>query len=294
MEHRLLLVAAILLCLSIPRAYSQDVGLDFYDNLAALPYLYPHIEARYVSSYDRTGGNDDGFRGTYSALYLDKNGEQVIFDEDGPGCVYNLCFTDIGGETSPLRWGTIKFYFDSEPTPRVSVEANDLFSGRIAPFVFPLVTHNYISSGAYSCSLPFPFARHLKVTTEKRVGFYNMYYHLYKDKQVTSWSGKEDYGRLISLFERCGSDPKRTVPVELIRKHVSLPKRRGRDKLEPAVLLSRKGGGTIQAIKINPLFPPDEYALNHIFLRITWDDQQKAAVNVPIGPFFGSDRKSVV
>ena len=75
---------------------AQPAGVDFYENLEQLPYLHANVLSRYVSSYDRSGGNDDGFRGTYSALYVDDNGEHVIFDEKGPGCVYNLWFTGSG------------------------------------------------------------------------------------------------------------------------------------------------------------------------------------------------------
>ena len=53
--------------------------------MAALPYLYSNADSYYISSFDRSGGNDDGFRGTYSQLYVDDNGEHVIFDEEGPG-----------------------------------------------------------------------------------------------------------------------------------------------------------------------------------------------------------------
>lgn len=272
----------------ISTARSQHVGLDFYDHLADLPYIYSNDEARYISSYDRTGGNDDGFRGTYSALYVDDNGEHVIFEEDGPGCIYNIWFTDLGGPTSPLRWGTLRFYFDKERKARIEIDPNDFFSGRTAPFLSPLVTYNYISSGGYGGSVPFPFAKHLKITTEKRVGFYNIYYHLYKGKEVNSWTGEEDYSRLVSRFQRSGSDPKAPTTVDVVRKRISLPKRQRRDKIEPAVLLSHQGGGVIQAIKINPLFPPEQYTLNHVFLRMTWDGQKKPAVDAPIGPFFGS------
>ena len=58
---------------------AQPVGLEFYDDLSSLPYIYPNVESYYLSSYDRTGGNDDGFRGTYSQLYIDDKGEHVIF-----------------------------------------------------------------------------------------------------------------------------------------------------------------------------------------------------------------------
>lgn len=75
---------------------AQPVGLEFYDDLSLLPYIYSNAESYYLSSYDRTGGNDDGFRGTYSQLYIDDKGEHVIFEEDGPGCIYNFWFTGNG------------------------------------------------------------------------------------------------------------------------------------------------------------------------------------------------------
>ena len=42
------------------------------------PRLRTDVQAHYLSSYDRSGGNDDGFDGTYSALYVDGRGEHVI------------------------------------------------------------------------------------------------------------------------------------------------------------------------------------------------------------------------
>jgi len=54
----------------------QSVGVGFYEDLEELPRLYENVQSYYLSSYDRTGGNDDGFRGTYSQLYIEENGEQ--------------------------------------------------------------------------------------------------------------------------------------------------------------------------------------------------------------------------
>ena len=184
---------------------AQPIGLEFYDDLSLLPYIYPNVESYYLSSYDRTGGNDDGFRGTYSQLYIDDRGEHVIFDEKGPGCVYNFWFTGSGYD---LHWGRIKFYFDGEEKPRIEYEARELFSGLHQPFVYPLVTHSRISSGGFSSSAPLTFAKHLKITTERTVGFYNIYYQLYKGLSLESWSAKQDFAQLINLFQRCGSDPK--------------------------------------------------------------------------------------
>ena len=42
-----------------------------------------------VSSYDRTGGNDDGFSGKYS--FIRKEGDAlVIADLKGPGVIYRI------------------------------------------------------------------------------------------------------------------------------------------------------------------------------------------------------------
>jgi len=105
------------LCLSMSGSlvHAGAVGPAFYENLSELPQIYSGVESYYLSSYDRTGGNDDGFRGTYSQLYVDQAGEHVIFDADGPGCIYNFWFTGTGME---LHWGKLKFYFDGEEKPR--------------------------------------------------------------------------------------------------------------------------------------------------------------------------------
>jgi hypothetical protein len=265
--------------------HAQPAGPKFYDDLSLLPYIYPNVESFYLSSYDRTGGNDDGFRGTYSQLYVDDKGEHVIFEQEGPGCIYNLWFTGSGRS---LHWGKIRFYFDREKAPLIEHQAAEFFSGVHQPFVYPLVTHSFISSGGFSCSVPISFDKHLKITTEKTAGFYNIYYQLYKDVTLESWTSEQSCSKLINLFERCGSDPKPiTEKIELVRKTVALtPATRG--KTPETELFSLNKEGTIQHIKINPLYKPDSYSLNHIFLRIFYDNQTQPVVDVPIGPFFGS------
>ncbi len=264
---------------------AQPVGLAFYDDLSLLPNLYPNVRSCYISSYDRTGGNDDGFRGTFSQLYVDDRGEHVIFDANGPGCIYNLWFT---GDNRRLQWGKIRFYFDGEQAARFECEAEELFSGQRAPFVYPLVTHAFLSSGGYSCSTPLPFADRLRITTEKTVGFYNIYYQLYTGVSVKSWTPEQDFSKLVNLFERCGSGlGPAGAKIRIARSTVSLAAA-GRGRTPEAELLSLNREGTIQYVKINPLFEPDAYGLNHVFLRIFYDRRDTASVDVPIGPFFGS------
>ncbi len=83
-------IAAVLLLAGTapPRVVEAQVprpGLDTLARFERYPLLVPDAQAHYLSSHDRTGGNDDGFDGTYSALYVDARGENVIFDVKGPG-----------------------------------------------------------------------------------------------------------------------------------------------------------------------------------------------------------------
>ena len=77
-------------------------GLETLADIDTLPIWTPGVRAQYVSSHDRTGGNNDGFSGKYSALYVDENGEHVIFEHEGPGCVYTFWFTGPAGGHSKL------------------------------------------------------------------------------------------------------------------------------------------------------------------------------------------------
>ena len=284
--RRMSKIFLIVVVMSVSVAEAQYVGLDFYDNLSDMARLSDDAESYYISSYDRTGGNNDGFTGKYSALYVDDNGEHVLFEEDSPGCIYNFWFT---GNRKRPDCGKIRFYFDGEKEPRIDITADDIFTGLTPPFVYPLATHADISSGGVSCSMPIPFAKSLKVTTEKRVGFYNMYYQLYKDKKFSSWTGKEDYSFLKNIFESCGKDPKQRPAVQIARKTVTLALRSNSEKFgKKTEIFSTEQGGTIQHIKINPLFPIDIHTLNKTYIIITFDGQEEPSVNVPLGPFFGS------
>ncbi len=64
-------------------------GLPSMRQIEALPLLFPNgTVTKQFSSYDPTGGNGDGnFKSSYTK-YIDDNGEFVIFDASGPGCLY--------------------------------------------------------------------------------------------------------------------------------------------------------------------------------------------------------------
>ncbi len=264
--------------LYVAPVFSQIAGMDFYKNLHLLPYIDFNTKVQYLSSYDPTGGNDDGFNGTYSALYIDDNGEHVLFDQKGPGCVYNLFFTgDIDAN--------LKFYFDGEKDPRFNGCIESYFQGNWEPFVYPLVYHLYQSTGGYSAAVPIEFEKHLKITTDERINFYNIYSQTYKEGTIVSFNDKKDLQYIHTLFKQCGYDPSNAKADTVIAQIIDLD---GMELNHSVDLLSLQEEGTVQYIKFNPLFEPDMFELNHIYLQVTYDGKDTPAIYAPVGPFFGS------
>src|ERR1700733_8868041 len=131
MKRFIILVSCSIL---VYKSYAQITLLSelksFYD-ISTLPlYRTGTIEAQ-TSSYDRTGGNDDGFSGTYSFVRKTPDSNLVIFDQKGPGVV-NRIWTETATKD------TMDFYIDDNSRPTLSISYMDLFSGKIFPFVAPL------------------------------------------------------------------------------------------------------------------------------------------------------------
>jgi hypothetical protein len=57
-----------------PTVDSAAIGIDELARLDLLPRLKRSVAAGLISSYDRSGGNDDGFSGKYSFLRKEEGG----------------------------------------------------------------------------------------------------------------------------------------------------------------------------------------------------------------------------
>lgn len=234
----------------------------------AWPRIVPGIEARAFTSHDRTGGNDDGFAGTYSELY-EENGEHVIFDAYGPGVLRTLWFTsDVDGD-GPLPEKMVRFYFDDEPKPRFAIDANALFAGKTAPFFAPLVADNQSSSGGFASWVPLVYRRRLVITTEVRAGFYQAFYDtLPPDWDVESTRAGAGADPLTARFAETDFS---TQPLEVV-------------PLDHAL----SGAGTIDVLRFEPSVPPTKAELQSARIRIWFDGAVDPQVDVPLGTFFGS------
>ena len=73
-----------------------------------------------VSSYDRTGANDDFRR-------MEVGETLTVFEEAGPGVITHLWFTIASGEKFHLKKLVLRMYWDNESTPSVEAPIGDFF-----------------------------------------------------------------------------------------------------------------------------------------------------------------------
>ena len=242
--------------------------VPFYE---AWPCIVPGVESRSFSSFDRKGGDDDGFFGTYSSLYTDVHGHFVIFDALGPGRLDTLWFTTSYAPLPPLGLGAIRLYLDDAPAPVVTIDANDLFRGDVAPFLTPLVANNHVSSGGFVSWLPVPFARRLVITTENKPSFYFAAYERFPPdwRVVSSFPGSEAAALATRFREALEDRPPvdaETVPLDT----------------------TREGSGVVELLRFTPRAPLAGGGTAGGRIRIWWDGEAEPSVDCPIGDFFGT------
>ncbi|AKV01208.1 hypothetical protein AKJ09_07871 [Labilithrix luteola] len=249
----------------VPPPY--DVG----STAAALehwPDIVPGIETRAFTSFDRRGGNDDGFAGTWSELYEDDRAEHVIFDAAGPGVLRTLWFTSKVDGNGPLALGQVRFYFDGESEPRIAIDADALFAPGGSPFVAPLVAGNQLTSGGFASWAPLPYRGRLRITTERRAGFYAAHYETFPpDWNVDSYVARTEDAKLVDAFEATGPS---ALPLD-----------------DVALDTTVTGAGEIDVLRFEPTTPLDADP-RAARLRITFDRAAKPQVDVPLPAFFGS------
>ncbi|MFC7345023.1 glycoside hydrolase family 172 protein [Saccharopolyspora griseoalba] len=147
------------------------VGWEAYRDIGAMPQLRGGEQSRQFSSYDRTGGNDDGFNGTYSCLSETERG-CVIAEHTGPGEISSIWSTrEPLGDVSAT--GNIVVELDG----RVVLDAPlvDVVSGRVGgPFEWPLVGNAEDAVGGVVIKVPMPYRESMRVTVTNNPHFYHV------------------------------------------------------------------------------------------------------------------------
>ena len=267
-------MAIILACGLAVKAQTELPLEDLY-KIGELARMRPFVKVASFSSYDRTGGNDDGFSGKYSFLRKE-DGALVIAEMNGPGVITRF-------HTPTPTDDLVEFFFDGERTPRLVVPFRKLFSGDQYPFLSPLVGHG---GGGYFSYVPLQFQKSCKIrgTAPPKLQFYQLNYALYAPgTKVTTFDAKDEKFR--ASVERIRHELDAKVDVT---RGVSGVERRELT-LQPGgsvTLFDRLGPGRVAGIK---LIPASRFAGagQRYLLRAIWDGEKQPAILCPVGDFFG-------
>lgn len=254
--------------------------LQTLNSFASLPRYQTNTYVAQTSSYDTTGGNDDGFSGKYSLIRRNSDSTIVIFDQKGPGVITRMW-------TPTPSADTLDFYIDDTETKSFSICYYDLFSGNVFPFILPLCGNQL---GGYYSYMPIPYSLSCKIVFRgKRTQFHQIQYKKFTDdRKVKPFSLNLSYEekQLLDNLKRTWNnaspsfDQQYSIRPKVIRKTIHL---------SPGLttnLLSLRQGGRILGIELeNP--SAFESLQKNIDIKITWDLEKVPAVYCPVSDFFG-------
>ena len=127
--------------------------------LNSLTEPHDYVQKR-VSSYDRSGGNDD-FRTIAPGETL------TVMDEAGPGMITHIWFTFSSDEMYHLKKLVIRMYWDGEATPSVEAPIGDFFGlGLGEYFNFESLPLSAAPNHGVNAFFPMPFQKHARITIE--------------------------------------------------------------------------------------------------------------------------------
>lgn len=283
------------------------VGASAFTNLAELPFLREGVETRQFSAYDRAGDNYDH---EYFPLYVEPDGECVIFDAMGPGCLYrhhmNLWYPWQGKE---IHQGIrIRYYFDGERQPRIDMDVSTFFSpqnplglfreplgvdggNRFRLLYYPMVFRQRLKVALSAepggpGSAQIPWEGRYEAMPQRRSHWYQYTYHLFcEDPGLPSWTPESAAAPWSSHWEksRLGQNPMSAIsgPSESAAQVVAAGQR--------ARIWHRSGPGAITGLRLT-LTPLRDDELFTTRLRITFDGRAEPQVEAPLGCFFGAYR----
>lgn len=242
------------------RALPKESYASTLLSVEQLPRFRPVAQVGAFTTYDRSGGNDDGFSGKHS--YLRKEGDaRILAEVEGAGAITRIHMPEPSD--APLE-----FYFDGETTPSLILPFEQIFTDNKPPFVKPLTGH---ALGGYYSYVPIEFSKSIKIATRsERLKFYQINYVVYRP------------GVPARTFEvgRTFTSPSVEATGATARGEVSLAP--GRSE----TLWERSKPGRITSLKLGPssAFAGKE---RDILLRVYWDGSSQPAINVPVGDLFG-------
>jgi len=267
--------------LAVAAAQAPLISVDTLSRLDLLPTLRTGYRVGAVTSYDRTGGNDDGFSGTYSFVRKEGN-DLVLADLKGPGCITRL-------HTPTPTNDLLEFYLDGETTPRITMPFRQYFTGEHTPFVAPLVA---MAGGGCYTYVPIPYAKSCKVLLRApKIRFYDLNYVQYPaGTKVESYRegsvSKASIARAAAALAGSPAENRAQFNQPPGSKLLTLKFDAIVSPGKATTIFETKKGGRIASFRIGPAsaFAGRE---RDLLLRVTWDGEKAPSILLPLGDFFG-------
>ncbi len=287
-ELRLFLVGLLMLAVVSIQAYEPTGSLEELYDLSHLARVRPDARCRMFSSYDRTGGNNDGFAGTYSKL-REENGDSVIAEMEGAGCINRIWFTHSVKLSNGLldRQGEhVRIYLDRSDEPVVDEPLEQLFSGELESFPRPLVGS---ALGGYYCYVPIPYRNGCKIVVEGvGVRFYQVTYTQFANAtEVESFSPdlsperREQLRQAVDAWSSPGDGQALGLDgCDILETTVN---RRGN---APVDIDLPKGPHVIRGVQLE-LDQDSGNPLEAERIEFAWDGHESPGVDLPLSLFFG-------
>ena len=292
-------------------------GPSLIDNFQPdwLPFLRTGMETHQFCSYDRAGDNYDW---EYFPLYMDTNGECVIFDAMGPGCLYRHHMNIWHG--TPIYKGIrIRYYFDNETTPRIDMDVSTFFSTNnpLGIFQEPLA-----HDGGNRFRLlyhPMFFNKRLKVCLSALPGgpgvvsspwegraknipdgknrshwhWYEYTYQLFNENPgLDSWTPEAGRRMMPALLSAWNADFS-ALDFKSVKGDKEEAVTRKIKAGRTAVLWKDKKAGSIASLRIKFTPTTNADALFNTWLKVTFDGAATPQIEAPLGCFFGAYRTSL-
>ncbi len=258
---------------------TTDKVLSSLYNLSVLPQYLPGTYSAQVSSFDTTGGNDDGFSGKYSFISRNADSSLVLFDVKGAGLINRIW-------TPTPNADTLDFFLDGNAKPALSIMFGDLFSGKQPPFVAPLCGNDL---GGFYCYFPILFNKGCRIVSRgKKIQFHQIQYRLYPPGTgVKSFSATIDTAtsHALKTIERVWKTGSLEPPATAGRGSV-ITKQIDLQPGNIATIFTSSQGGRITGIECSNA-AAFEGLHKLVDIEIIWDDDKIPAVNCPLADFFG-------
>lgn len=279
------LLLACITAVSAAAEWRPDRLLDDLYRPDRLAQLRPGVTCYMFSSYDRTGGNNDGFGGTYSKLRLE-DGNSVLAEMEGAGAITRIWFTHSEYHEDGLlglKGEHIRVYLDGNTTPAIDVPLEAIFSGTLEQFPEPL---SGTGLGGFYCYVPIAYRNGCKVVVDgDNVRFYHINYLTFPQADdVTTFSMTMSAETQASLDKAVDA-----------WSHLGWMSKLGVDHPDETLVEWDAASGETQTVSL----PSGPRIIRAVLLEnadltkddgriaMTWDGESSAAVDMPLRFFFG-------